>query len=170
MIFTFTYQHQDHTYTVQLEPLADGSYQALIGDRNYRFHATDLAGQGWVITLDHGERVVAYTAQAAQARFVQVTGETAQALTVPDQRRARRRGTEAGGATQLFAQMPGQVVDVLVQPGDTVQSGQTLLVLEAMKMEIRLSAQTQGIIKQILVKKGDVVEREQLLIEIDTQI
>ncbi|NOG48992.1 MAG: acetyl-CoA carboxylase biotin carboxyl carrier protein subunit [Chloroflexi bacterium] len=57
--------------------------------------------------------------------------------------------------------MPGQVVDVLVKAGQTVTAGQPLIVLEAMKMEIRIGAPTDGIVREVLVKKGDVVDRDQ---------
>ena len=45
--------------------------------------------------------------------------------------------------------------------------GQTLLVLEAMKMEIRIQAPMDGVVKKLLVKQGQTVEREQVLVEIE---
>ena len=62
--------------------------------------------------------------------------------------------------------MPGQVRAVNVSEGDAVTKGQTLLVLEAMKMEIRVHAPRDGVVKKLLVKQGQTVEREQILIEI----
>jgi biotin carboxyl carrier protein len=63
--------------------------------------------------------------------------------------------------------MPGQVVDVLVAEGETVTRGQTLVILEAMKMEIRAAAPADGRVKRLLVGKGDVVERGQHLVEFE---
>ncbi|MCB9457792.1 MAG: biotin/lipoyl-binding protein [Anaerolineaceae bacterium] len=62
--------------------------------------------------------------------------------------------------------MPGQVVNVLVAVGDSVTRGQTLVVLEAMKMEIRVAAPGDGTVRRLLVAQGDVVERGQLLLEV----
>ena len=62
--------------------------------------------------------------------------------------------------------MPGQVRAVNVSEGDSVTKGQTLLVLEAMKMEIRIQSPMDGAVKKLLVKHGQTVEREQMLIEI----
>ena len=62
--------------------------------------------------------------------------------------------------------MPGQVRAVNVNEGDAVPKGQTLLVLEDMKMEIRVQALQNGLVKKLLVKQGQTVEREQMLIEI----
>jgi biotin carboxyl carrier protein len=63
--------------------------------------------------------------------------------------------------------MPGQVVNVLVSEGDSVERGQTLLVLEAMKMEIRVAAPAAGRVKRLLTEKGQIVERGQRLAEIE---
>jgi pyruvate carboxylase subunit B len=56
---------------------------------------------------------------------------------------------------------------VNVEEGETVSKGQTLLVLEAMKMEIRIHAPREGVIQKLFVKQGQTVEREQILIEIE---
>jgi len=75
------------------------------------------------------------------------------------------------GSAQIIndikAPMPGLILDVLVQVGDTVNEGDYLLVLEAMKMENTLTALADGVVKSVLVIKGEKVEKNQLLIEID---
>jgi len=67
----------------------------------------------------------------------------------------------------LVAPMPGLVRSVSVVEEEAVKKGQTLLVLEAMKMEIRIQAPLDGLVKKLLVKQGQTVEREQVLIEIE---
>jgi biotin carboxyl carrier protein len=158
------YAYQETTYTVRLEALPDGSYRAMVNGREYLVQATPLSNGGWKLNLN-GERHTVYTAAEGRRRYVKVDGDSPHTLTIPDARSPRRRAGGAGGDS-LVAQMPGQVVDVAVAEGDTVSAGQTLIVLEAMKMEIRVSAPHDGTVKQVLVKKGDVVEREQLLIEV----
>jgi len=64
----------------------------------------------------------------------------------------------------LKAPMPGLLIDIKVTEGQTVQKGDTLLVLEAMKMENVLKAPTDGIIKTIKVRKGENVDKGQVLI------
>jgi biotin carboxyl carrier protein len=64
--------------------------------------------------------------------------------------------------------MPGQVTRVLIAEGDPVQRGQPLIILEAMKMEIKIAAPHDGRVAKVLVKPGQVVERGQALIEIST--
>ncbi len=62
--------------------------------------------------------------------------------------------------------MPGQVRAVNIQPGDHVTKGQVLVVLEAMKMEIRLQAPFDGQVSSVDAHVGQTVEREQVLVKL----
>jgi biotin carboxyl carrier protein len=68
---------------------------------------------------------------------------------------------------QSRAPMPGIVVQVLVEVGQTVSVGDPLLVLEAMKMENSVLAQRSGIVREVLVSKGADVQRGQVLLRIE---
>jgi biotin carboxyl carrier protein len=65
------------------------------------------------------------------------------------------------------APMPGLVLDILVQVGQSVKSGDNLVVLEAMKMENILKANGSGTVKKININKKDAVEKNQILIEME---
>ena len=65
---------------------------------------------------------------------------------------------------EIKAPMPGLVLEVKVNEGDTVKKGDAILVLEAMKMENNIKSPTDGIVKKIHVKKGMAVEKNQVLI------
>lgn len=65
---------------------------------------------------------------------------------------------------ELKAPMPGMVLSIVVNEGDQVKKGDTLLVLEAMKMENSIKSPGEGKIKQILAQKGKPVEKNQVLI------
>lgn len=159
----YTYQHNGESYSVNLEAQPDGSYIASIGERQYVVQAEAVA-DGWLLQQS-GQRARVYTAALNNERFIHVEGQ-AYTLTVPDARSSRRR--QAGsGADALTAKMPGQVLDVRVAEGDSVEKGQTLVIMEAMKMEIRVAAPTDGRIRRIHVAIGDVVDREQLLVEME---
>lgn len=62
--------------------------------------------------------------------------------------------------------MPGLVRSVLVREGDSVEKGQALVLLEAMKMEIRVAAPHAGKVIEVLVAAGETVDRGQRLIEL----
>lgn len=68
------------------------------------------------------------------------------------------------GAVAVNAPMPGNILDVRVKPGDTVKSGDTLVILEAMKMENEIAAPQDGTIATVDVHKGDTVGSGDLMI------
>jgi acetyl-CoA carboxylase biotin carboxyl carrier protein len=67
----------------------------------------------------------------------------------------------------VVAVMAGNVWKVLVQPGDQVEEGQDLVILESMKMEIPIAAEVGGTVKEVKVNEGDFVNEEDLLIEME---
>jgi acetyl/propionyl-CoA carboxylase alpha subunit len=68
--------------------------------------------------------------------------------------------------SEIKAPMPGLVIDVLVKPGQTISKGDSLLILEAMKMENVIKSNGEGVIDEILVQKGNPVDKNQLLIKL----
>jgi len=92
----------------------------------------------------------------------------------PDTRRARLganaaaldAGRSASATGLLVAPMPGRVVAVRVAPGDALEKGALLLVIEAMKMQNELFAAGAGRVEAVLVKAGDAVERGAPLLRI----
>jgi pyruvate carboxylase subunit B len=73
----------------------------------------------------------------------------------------------AQSAANVQAPMPGLVVNVLVQAGDTVTQNQTVIVLEAMKMENDLPAPVSGRVKEVKVSKGQTVDQGEMLMIIE---
>lgn len=65
----------------------------------------------------------------------------------------------------IKAPMPGLIIDLKIKVGDSVQPGDALLILEAMKMENILKSPGEGVVKNVKVKKGDSVEKGQILVE-----
>ena len=76
-------------------------------------------------------------------------------------------GAVEAGAGAVLAIMPGKIVRVLVEPGQQVEEGDPVCVLEAMKMENELHARQDGIVRTVHVKPGDDVEKDQVLIEVE---
>ncbi len=110
------------------------------------------------------ERLTTHVVRAGNERHIAVGG-AAYTLTLPETRGSKRGAAGAGGG-DLTAHMPGQVREIMVAEGATVDRGQPILLLEAMKMEIRVTAPLAGTVKRLLVSVGDVVERGQRLAEI----
>lgn len=78
----------------------------------------------------------------------------------------KAHGTGGAGKKVVKAYMPGRVVALLANPGDTVQVGQGVLVLEAMKMENEIAAETSGQLVQIFVANGAAVDAGDPLFEV----
>ena len=76
-------------------------------------------------------------------------------------------GSSGGGSGVIEAPMQGTIVDVQVAVGDTISAGDTIVVLEAMKMENAITADIDGTIAEIAVANGDSVGSGDLLAKID---
>lgn len=79
----------------------------------------------------------------------------------------RLKGMSLDDANTIVAPMPGKVVKVLAKIGDTVEQGETVIILSAMKMESEFKAKTSGIIKELRVQEGDTVDGKQVLVVIE---
>ena len=82
------------------------------------------------------------------------------------------RGFKPSGLTEvdagsLVSQMPGKIVKVLISTGDEVKKGQTLIILEAMKMENEIKAGKDGVISEIFVSEGESIESSKLMISLE---
>jgi 3-methylcrotonyl-CoA carboxylase alpha subunit len=94
-------------------------------------------------------------------------GSSAWRLERPTPPDVDRAGAEAEDQTSLTAPMPGTVVKVLVGEGDEVEEGQTLLVLEAMKMEQTVAAPYAGTVRELPFAEGDLVPGGSILVELE---
>lgn len=160
----FRYIYGDTEYIVRLEPQPDGGYIAYIDDRSYAVtveHNSEghlsftLDGQGQQAIIASSDKDTLYVAHAAHTYRLERAGPS-----------ATRRRSGGAGSGSLTAELPGQVMEVLVAEGQSVSEGQTLLLLEAMKMEIRVTAPQAGTLTRLLVSAGDTVERGQQLAEV----
>jgi len=135
--------------------ISGGEYSLILAGKSYHVFARPLPpvkgkeGQGYEIFL-------------AGRRFE---------VFVEDERTHLLAGLARTKTTQstanIQAPMPGLVVNVLVQPGDIVTQNQTVVVLEAMKMENDLPAPTAGTVKEVRISKGQTVDQGEILIAIE---
>ena len=67
---------------------------------------------------------------------------------------------------KIRAPMPGKITKLLLRPGDPVKEAQTLVLMEAMKMEYSLKSEMEGVVREQYVQVGDSVELGQVLVEL----
>ena len=68
---------------------------------------------------------------------------------------------------EIGAAIPGSVIKVLVKEGDTVKENDSLMIIEAMKMETNITASCDGVVEHVLVKEGEQVKTGQLLLTLE---
>jgi biotin carboxyl carrier protein len=153
------------SHTLELIPSGLGnSYRATMGEKGVDVEIIRSENGRFDLLID-GKRVTAYVSSDNAKRWVTINGQTFILTKSSGARKGGHRHHHAAG--ELTAPMPGQVRAVNVSEGEAVTKGQTLLVLEAMKMEIRIHSPQDGVVKKLFVKQGQTVEREQLLIDIE---
>jgi len=81
----------------------------------------------------------------------------------------RHQGPEAEGSNQVASPMPGKVVKIPVSVGDSVAAGQTLIVVEAMKMQSEFKSPGDKIVQAILVREGDTVDSHEVMIRLENR-
>ncbi|MFW5687899.1 MAG: biotin/lipoyl-containing protein [Bacteroidota bacterium] len=80
---------------------------------------------------------------------------------------ARMKGGDDDAENTVVAPIPGKVVKIPVNIGDTIEAGQTLVIFSAMKMESEFKAKKEGVVKDIRVKEGDTVEAKKVMVVIE---
>jgi|SRR5579859_798418 len=158
----YTFRLGTETQTVRIERDKD-SFVVRIGDQTCRIKLDST--QSGEIAFSIGDRHRrAYIASDGQQRWVAFDANVLSITKVESgEKRAIR---QRPGTDSLNATMPGQVVKLLASEGEIVKRGQALIVLEAMKMELRLTAPHDGKVTRVLVRQGEIVERGQRLLEV----
>jgi acetyl-CoA/propionyl-CoA carboxylase biotin carboxyl carrier protein len=154
-----------HTKFVE-EAFANGRFPAELATAD----ADDATAGGGAFTgasvvAGDGERPIRLTVEVDGRRIpVLLWGDH---LPVPPKPPASASGFGASDASNVTAPMQGTILQVMVEPGQQVASGDVVLILEAMKMENHIAAARDGVVKDVLVAGGDVVDRGTLLVALE---
>ncbi len=163
------------TFQAKVGRPADDRLMVQIGDKSYEVRiVNDGAGNGvgngaetGVLVLEiAGERIPVTVTDVSRRAPAAGLGAAPVAGAAADGNQAETIAPE-DIKEGVWAPVPGKIVDVLVKPGDAVEEGALLLILEAMKMENELHAPKKGIVKAVLVNKGDQAEKGQLLVALE---
>jgi len=138
-----------------------GTFVVTLDDRSIEVQADRDPDGRWRIVMPDGSHHVGVVSRAGASRWVQASSSAF---------RAEEATGAAGGSAEesgLEAPMPGKVWKVLVAPGDAVEAGQTLLIIEAMKMEHAIKAPRDGVVREVLAAEEDMVEPGKALVALD---
>ena len=136
----------------------------------YQVDFESVSGQPVYSLIVDGKSHEGYVAQAEDTWQVLLRGRLYPIL-VEDEREKRLRSAAGGGVAEtgefhLRAPMPGLVVAIPVEEGQSVQKGQVLLILESMKMQNELKSPRDGTLGRVRVKPGETVEQRQTLLSV----
>ena len=129
-------------------PNSDGSYHALYQGKSYLIKVTENKGDTLNLVINN------------RKTHTRIKNELEDLLT-----RMGMDKVSGNAMNELKAPMPGMVLKIMVMEGAEVKKGDSLLVLEAMKMENNIKAIGDGVVSQIPIKAGDKVEKNQVLIK-----
>ncbi|WP_114334713.1 acetyl/propionyl/methylcrotonyl-CoA carboxylase subunit alpha [Marinobacter litoralis] len=118
---------------------------------------------GLLCIIDNGVRHRCQYHQTGDSLYLQAFGRS---WAIVDRTHQPAAGAQGAGSGRIQAAMDGAIIDVLVNEGETVTQGQTLVVLEAMKMEHPVKADRDGVVAGLHTNTGDQVKRSQLLVEL----
>ena len=135
-----------------------------IGERRYEVKVVEgEVSEGRFCLEMKGERI---PVELARIEMRTVRGAVAARKIAPAKKTAAKGKADAGGEG-IRAPMPGKVVEVFVEPGEEVEMGDVVLILEAMKMENELRSPMKATVRSVNVKPGDSVAGNQLLVALD---
>jgi biotin carboxyl carrier protein len=155
---------ETRTHTVDLQRIG-AQWRVILNGEPVSADVEEIAPNTLSILL-HGESHEIRIARSRDGQMSIQTGLREFAAEVTDQRswRGRRLGhVEVQGRQQITAPMAGKVVRLLVKSGDTVEVGQGLLVVEAMKMQNEIRSTKSGIVERLLAEEGQTVNSGETL-------
>jgi biotin carboxyl carrier protein len=155
----------------ELEIRKDGSrIVAEIGGKTYEIDGSSPEPGVWLLKNGHRVFEAFVLPQAETGRYKVSTGTDAFDITVADPRRLRASGAagaDTDGVVEIRTQMPGKVVRILAAVGDEVETGDGVVVVEAMKMQNEMKSPKSGKISEVRCSEGDTVNSGDVLVVIE---
>ncbi len=161
-------------FEVEVKMLDEGGVLIVkVGDQSFTMKPTLTEDGSWIVNDLATDYTVKILKRAGKAILLEINGEERE-IDWERQRKVdsvkKTAGAAQGGsrvAGGIYPPMPGKITEVLVKVGDKVKSGDTICILEAMKMFNELKAASSGSVKEINVDVGTMVTTADLLILIE---
>lgn len=144
-------------------------YQYKVNGVDYQVEIEEIEGNMAKVSVNGKpfEVELAHPVKAKpQPKHVHVEAPAAPAAATTEKAPAIKPKAAAGAGNKVLAPLPGTITDVKVAVGDTVKTGDTVIVLEAMKMQNNIEADCDGKITSVLVTRGDTVMEGATLVTI----
>jgi biotin carboxyl carrier protein len=143
----YVFKIDNKTFEIDLVEVSKGIYSLLHNGKSYNVEAIPTKG------------ITKYTVNTFFQSFdLEIIDAQTKYL------RSRSQGAAADTGNFIRVPMPGKVMEIFVNEGDTVTAGQTLVIVSAMKMESEYKAGRNGIVKKVMVQPGETVDSDQIMI------
>ena len=141
-------------------------YQYKVNGADYTVEIGEIEGAIAQVTVNGKQFEVELPAPVKAPTRVKRVEPTPAAAPAPAPERAKKPKAAAGSGTKVLAPLPGTITEMKVAVGDTVRKGDTVVILEAMKMQNNIEAECDGTITSVLVSRGDTVMEGAALVTI----
>ena len=142
------------------------NYKLKINGNEYNVDINEVEGQEIKLNVNGTDYVVTVDQEIKQQKKAVVRPATPAAQVAPAAGGAVQKSNAPAAGNKVTTPLPGTILDVFVNVGDAVKSGQTVVLLEAMKMENNIEADCDGTVKEVKVRKGDSVLEGDVLVVI----
>jgi geranyl-CoA carboxylase alpha subunit len=158
------YRHGETVHDLSVMPLGNSRYQVFDASESAVVELLSLEGSTAHVGIDDSQHIARFHLPEVGKLYLSIDGRAAQ---YRDTIRLDGVQDQAGGSGSVIAPMHGLLLEVRVTAGDTVEPGETLAVLEAMKMHYEIVAEAAGEVKEVLAQAGNQVAADDLLIAIE---
>lgn len=166
---------EDRNYAVEIKKLDEGGLLIVkVGEESYTLKVEEIEDGSWSINDTYADHTLKITSRTSSKATFEINGDTREI----EWSRVRRQADVDSSATApasagkkvtggVYPPMPGKITEVMVKVGDAVQSGDTVCILEAMKMFNELKALSAGTVKEVNVEPGSNVTPTDLLVLVE---
>ena len=141
------------------------NYKLKINGNDYNVDINEVEGQEVKLSVNGVDYTVTVD-QEMKAKKAAPVSRPVSAAPAPAAAPAAAPKAPAAVGSKVTTPLPGTILDVFVNVGDSVKAGQTVVLLEAMKMENNIEADVDGTVKEVKVRKGDSVLEGDVLVVI----
>jgi biotin carboxyl carrier protein len=149
----------------------DGAFTVILDGEHWSADLALLSEPSLHSLLLNGHSREMVLSKKGESVQISLDGETIEARVLDELSRALAEAADdvPEGPSEILAPMPGVIAAVLVEPGENVEAGRAVIVLEAMKMQNELTSDASGIVERILVRAGDSVAGGAVLVQLSAE-
>ena len=167
-------KHQDREYKVEVDQLDEGGLLIVkIGEESFTLKPNQNEDGSWTVNDTISDHVISVVKRSGKTVTLEVDGaeQEIEWSRVRKETIVASSPTKAAGGPRVkggvYPPMPGKITEVMVKVGDTVKAGQTVCILEAMKMFNELNSPSDGTVKVVNVQAGSSVTVDDILVLVE---